>query len=199
MKRNVQLYLIAGITGAIVGTSSLAVASQGGEYSADSYDLALLSSPISGSPASMLPADFELASFETEIDPGTLRLVATEGQSAIFVAFNTSGELCLIDSIDVSADEWVVGLGCTDPESFNERGASTRMTSPTDSVEAYLLPDSAVATLRENGHDLGSVDSPNVVFIDAYETGDERARVSEALQEVGVKVDPQGESDENQG
>jgi len=195
MKKNTRLYWIAGVTGAIVGASALAVASPRTDHATDSYDLALLSGASIGSPASALPDDFDFANLNDEIDPGTLRLVATTGHAAIFTAFNTSGELCTISSIDVSADDWAVGSACQGPDSFNARGAALRMTSPTESAEAYLLPDSAVAALRAAGHNLTSADAPNVVFTDAYETGDERARLSKTLQEVGVMVYPEGEFD----
>ena len=195
MKRSTRLYWIAGITGAIVGTSALAGASPGTDHSADSYDLALLSDASIASPANALPDDFDFANLGDEINPGTLRLVGTTGHAAIFTAFSAAGELCVISSIDVSADEWAVGSACQGPDSFKARGAALRMGSPTESVEAYLLPDSAVAALRAAGHNLTSADAPNVVFTDAYETGDERARLSKTLQEVGVMVYPEGESD----
>ena len=195
MKKSTRLYWIAGVTVAIVGTSALAGASPGTDHSADSYDLALLSDGSIVSPASALPDDFDFANLDDEIDPGTLRLVGTTGHAAIFTAFSASGELCVISSIDVSADEWAVGSACQSPDSFNARGAALRATSPTESVEAYLLPDGAVAALRAGGHNLTSADAPNVVFTDASETGDERARLSKTLQEVGVMVYPEGESD----
>ena len=195
MKKSTRLCWIAGLTGAIVGISALAAASPGSGYSADSYDLALLNDANTVSPGSALPDDFEFANLGDKIDPGTLRLVGTTGHAAIFTAFSASGELCVISSIDVSADDWVVGSACQSPDSFNARGAALRMGSPTESVEAYLLPDSAVAALRAAGHDLTSADAPNVVFTDAYETGDERARLSKTLREVGVMVYPEGESD----
>ena len=147
MKKSTRLYWIAGITGAIVGTSALAGASPGTDYSADSYDLALLSDASIASPASALPDDFDFANLDDEIDPGTLRLVGTTGHASIFTAFSAAGELCVISSIDVSADDWTVGSACQSPDSFNARGAALRMISPTESVEAYLLPDSAVAAL----------------------------------------------------
>lgn len=197
MKKSTRLYWIAGVAGAIVGASALADASLGTDRSADSYDLALLSDASIVSPASALPDDFDFANLDDEIDPGTLRLVATTGHAAIFTAFSASGELCTISSIDVSADDWTVGSVCQGPDSFNARGAALRMTSPTESVEAYLLPDSAVAALRAAGHNLTSAEAPNVVFTDAHETGDERARSSKVLQEVGVMVYPEGESDAN--
>ncbi|MBD8024015.1 hypothetical protein [Microbacterium gallinarum] len=131
---------------------------------------------------------------DDDIDSGTLRLVGTTGNAAIFTAFSASGELCVISSIDVSANDWMVGSSCQSPDSFNARGAALRMTSPTESVEAYLLPDSAVAALHAARNHLTSADAPNVVFIDAYETGRERARLSKTLQEVGVMVYPEGES-----
>ncbi len=200
MKKSTRLSWVAGVagvTGVIVGASALAGASPGTARSADSYDLALLSDTGIVSAASALPDDFDFANLDDEIDPGTLRLVATTGHTALFTAFNATGELCTISSIDVSADEWAVGSACQGPDSFNARGAALRMTSPTESVEAYLLPDGAVAALRAAGHDLTSADAPNVVFTDAYETGDERARLSTTLQEVGVLVYPEGESDAN--
>ncbi|MHC2999558.1 hypothetical protein [Microbacterium sp. HJ5] len=195
MKRSTRLYWVAGIAGAIVGTSALAGASPGSDNSADSYDLALLSDANTVSPASALPDDFDFANLEDEIDPGTLRLVGTSGHAVIFTAFSASGELCVISSIDVSVDDWAVGSACQSADSFNARGAALRMTTPTESVEAYLLPDSAVVALRAAGNNLTSADAPNVVFTDAYDTGDERARLSKTLQEVGVMVYPEGESD----
>ncbi len=195
MEMSTRLYWIAGITGAIVGGSAIAVASPGTARSADSYDLALLSDAGIVSPASALPDDFDFANLNDEIDPGTLRLVATTGHTAIFAAFNASGELCTISSIDVSADEWAVGSACQDPDSFNARGAALRMTTPTESVEAYLLPDRAVAALRAAGHDLTSADAPNVVFTDADSAGDARAYLSKAFQDVGVMSYPEEESD----
>jgi hypothetical protein len=195
MKRSTRLYWIVGIAGIIVGTSALALASPGSDHSADSYDLALLSDLSIVSPASALPDDFNFDNLKDKIDPSTLRLVGTSGHASIFTAFSASGELCVISSIDVSADDWVVGSACQSPGSFNARGAALRMGGPTESVEAYLLPDSAVAALRAAGHDLTSADAPNVVFTDAYETGDERARLSKTLREVGVMVYPEGESD----
>jgi len=195
MKKSARLSWITGIIGVIVGASALAGASPGADHSADSYDLALLSDAGILSPASALPDDFDFADLDDEIDPGTLRRVAATGHATIFTAFNASDELCVISSIDVSADDWAVGSACQGPDSFNARGAALRMTSPTESVEAYVLPDSAVAALRAAGHDLTSADAPNVVFADAYEAGDERARLSRTLQEVGVNVYPEGESD----
>jgi hypothetical protein len=197
MKKSTRLYWIAGITGAMVGASALAGASPGIDHPADSYDLALLSDAGIVSPASALPDDFDFAHLSDEIDPRTLRLVATAGHAAIFTAFNASGELCAISSIDVSADEWAVGSSCQDPDSFNARGAALRMTTPTESVEAYLLPDSAAAALRAAGHNLTSADAPNVVFTDAYEAGDARTFLSKTLQEVGVMVYPEEEPDAN--
>lgn len=196
MTKSTRLCWIAGLTGAIVGVSALAVASPGSQDSADSFDLALLNDASTVSPAGALPDDFDFANLDEEIDPKTLRLVGTTGHAAIFTAFSASGELCVISSIDVSADDWVVGSACQSPDSFNARGAALRMGSPTESVEAYLLPDSAVAALRAAGHNLTSADAPNVVFADAHETGDERARLSKTLQEVGVMVYPEGESDD---
>jgi hypothetical protein len=195
MKRSARLYWIVGIAGIIVGTSALAGASPGSDYSADSYDLALLSDDSIVSPASALPDDFDFANLEDEIDPGTLRLVGISGHAMIFTAFSASGELCVMSSIDVSADDWAVGSACQSSDSFNARGSALRMTSPTESVEAYLLPDSAVIALRAAGHDLTSAEAPNVVFTDAYETSGERARLSKTLREVGVMVYPEGESD----
>lgn len=195
MKMSTRLYLIAGLTGATVGISALAAASSGSDYSPHSYDLALLNDADTVSPGNALPDDFEFANLDDEIVPGTLRLVGGTEHAAIFTAFSASGELCVISSIDVSADDWAVGSACQSPESFNARGAAIRMTSPTESVEAYLLPDSAVVALRASGHNLTSADAPNVVFTGAYETGDERTRLSKTLQEVGVMVYPEGEAD----
>ena len=190
-----RLHWIAWIAGAMVGAFVLIGASPETGDSAGSYDLALLSDDRLMSPPSALPDDFDFANLDDEIDPGTLRLVGTTGHASIFTAFSASGELCVISSIDVSADDWVVGSACQSPDSFNARGAALRMGSPTESVEAYLLPDSAVAALRAAGHNLTSADAPNVVFTDAYETGDERARLSKTLQEVGMMVYPEGEPD----
>ncbi len=191
MKRRTRFFWTAGGAGLAIGVIGLAAASAAANapYSADDYDFSWLREGSSSARGVSLPDVVDPTTLdEGRIDPASIRSLGADGNAAFFVAVNGSGELCLISTLVVAggtAEEWAAASTCGTPDSFNKSGLALRLTTPSDSVEGYLVPDEAAATVARN---VDEESNPNLVVIAPNDPAETRAQTTEDLARAGLPV-----------
>ncbi|CAD6015939.1 hypothetical protein [Agreia sp. COWG] len=108
----------------------------------EALDIALFDAPQQE--ADRLPGDLSDLQANAALDPESVRLVGQNATGSVWVALDASKEVCIVASI--AAESGVGSASCVDAAKFNEQGLSLMVNAPTSAVEAYLLPDSGVAT-----------------------------------------------------
>lgn len=95
--------------------------------------------------ADTLPAVLAQAAINATIDVASTHLLGTSSPGCVWVGTDARYELCTI--ISLVDEPKVSSIRCTNLDKFQTQGLSVSNGTTTAAVEAYLVPDAAVASL----------------------------------------------------
>jgi hypothetical protein len=92
----------------------------------------------------------ERLSDESAIEPDSLRLLGMQYSHAFYAARDETGAICLLNVIDSpGVEEPTIGIGCTHPRQFAQRGEFVVVNTPQDYAAAMFFPDGYTDSVRE--------------------------------------------------
>lgn len=187
MKKNTRWNLLLGIGGLLIGATIVTVGNVASARNqlevtvpADArYDVAALyDRPDAEDRLPTLVNGNELG--VEGLQAATVRKLTTTPLSEIYLALDETGLLCLVVYLPDEQGEWTSGSTCTTPQGLSDYGLGLRVGGASDSVEAYLLPDSAVAKVDVVATRDFDQPHPNVMTMDADTPAAEREQLARA-------------------
>jgi hypothetical protein len=86
----------------------------------------------------------------SDIDPDSLRLLGMQGSHAFYAARNESGDICLLNVIDIPGVAVpTIGRSCATPQRFAQRGVAVFVQSGPYAAGAVFFPDSYTDSVRK--------------------------------------------------
>lgn len=195
MKKNTRWHLLLGVGGLLIGATLVTVGNVASARTqleatvpADArYDVAALyDRPDAEDRLPALVNGNELGVEGLQAD--TVRKLATTPLSEIYLALDDTGLLCLVMYLPDELGEWTSGSTCTTPEGLSSYGLGLRVGGASDTAEAYLLPDAAVAKVDMVATRDFDQPHPNVMTIDADTPAAEREQFAKAAAESKIPI-----------